>query len=291
MTTLESLRRQLETAGDLASIVSTMKTLAAVSIHQYERALEALEGYNQTIELGFQIVFQRCLERPPAGPQAKTLAVLFGTSQGMCGQFNERIAEFFEQRACSRSPSVAGPIISVGDRLASLLRERNLNPVLHHETPSSVNDITDLVQRMLPQIEQIRSQQSLGRLVLFFNRRSSAATYQSTERQVLPVEPRLRSDWSSDAWKSRSLPQIAAEPEQLLSSLIQQHLFVALFTALAQSLASENASRISAMQAAEKNIGEKLDELRISFNQQRQTAITEELLDVVSGFEALKDKR
>jgi len=77
--------------------------------------------------------------------------------------------------------------------------------------------------------------------------------------------------------------------ETLLSRLIQQYLFVSLFRACAESLAGENASRIASMQAAERNIKERLLNLQAEFNQRRQTAITEELLDVVSGFEALEE--
>ena len=69
--------------------------------------------------------------------------------------------------------------------------------------------------------------------------------------------------------------------------MVRQYLFVSLFQACAESLASENASRIAAMQAAEKNIEERLEELQGQYNHLRQTAITEELLDVVTGFEAL----
>ena len=77
--------------------------------------------------------------------------------------------------------------------------------------------------------------------------------------------------------------------ERLLSHLVRQYLFVSLFRACAESLASENASRIAAMQAAEKNIEERLDEFQDAFNKMRQSAITEELLDIVAGFEALRD--
>ena len=77
------------------------------------------------------------------------------------------------------------------------------------------------------------------------------------------------------------------ESDVLLSRLVRQYLFVSLFRAMAESLAGENASRIASMQAAEKNIQERLAELSTAYNQRRQTAITEELLDVVTGFEAL----
>jgi F-type H+-transporting ATPase subunit gamma len=93
--------------------------------------------------------------------------------------------------------------------------------------------------------------------------------------------------WREEPWNSRSLPTFVTDRRRLLSRLVQQHLFVSLFRACANSLASENASRIAAMQAAEKNIEVRLEELHGSFNQLRQSAITEELLDVVTGFEAL----
>jgi F-type H+-transporting ATPase subunit gamma len=78
--------------------------------------------------------------------------------------------------------------------------------------------------------------------------------------------------------------------EALFSSLVREYLFVSLYRAFAESLASENASRLASMQAAEKNIEERLRELSAQYHQQRQMSITSELLDIVSGFEALTGK-
>ena len=77
----------------------------------------------------------------------------------------------------------------------------------------------------------------------------------------------------------------------LFSAVARQYLFISLYRACAESLASENASRILSMQAAEKNIEDRLAELQTEFHHQRQTSITEELLDVVTGFEALSQQR
>ena len=74
---------------------------------------------------------------------------------------------------------------------------------------------------------------------------------------------------------------------KLTSALFRQYFFVILYRACAESLKSESTSRLAAMQMAEKNITERLNELNTQFNQQRQTTITEELLDIVAGFEAL----
>jgi F-type H+-transporting ATPase subunit gamma len=77
------------------------------------------------------------------------------------------------------------------------------------------------------------------------------------------------------------------EWEDIFRSMIREYLFVSIYKAFANSLASENASRLAAMQNAEKNIEERLEELHVHFHRQRQMTITEELLDIVAGFEAM----
>jgi F-type H+-transporting ATPase subunit gamma len=84
------------------------------------------------------------------------------------------------------------------------------------------------------------------------------------------------------------LPEVMNDSEQTLLALVREYLFVSLFRACAESLASENASRLAAMQRAEKNIDELLDDLNRNFHRLRQSGIDEELFDVVSGFEAMK---
>ena len=79
-------------------------------------------------------------------------------------------------------------------------------------------------------------------------------------------------------------------PDRLFSALVRQYLFVSLYRAYTESMASENGARLSSMQAAEKNIQERLEELTAMHRQQRQESITSELLDIVSGFEALKEE-
>ncbi len=78
--------------------------------------------------------------------------------------------------------------------------------------------------------------------------------------------------------------------DDLFSSVVRQYLFVSLYRAFAESLKSENASRLSSMQAAQKNIEERLTELNSQHRHQRQSSITSELLDIVSGFEALNSR-
>jgi len=89
-------------------------------------------------------------------------------------------------------------------------------------------------------------------------------------------------------WPTQILPQIAGGSKATLLTLLSEYLFTSLFKACAESLASENASRLDAMQRAEKNIGDLLEALDKKYHRLRQSSIDEELFDVVSGFEALK---
>lgn len=292
MHTLENLRRQIDTATDLGSVVTMMKTLAAVSIHQYEQAVEALGDYDRTIELGFQVALSgKSFDRNHQDSIATTAAIVFGSTQGMCGQFNEAIVSMVNEQIAKGSSQQPWLLLAVGKRVEEQLAESGRRIEQSYELPTSVHDITDLIQDMLPNIERLRRTSRVEKLLVFYNRRTSASTYRSQYVQVLPMDLERLQRWQREPWNSRSLPTFATDPRTLLSRLIRQYLFVALFTACAESLASENASRIAAMQAAEQNIEERLEELRVTFNQLRQTAITEELLDVVTGFEALAATR
>ncbi|MDB9337432.1 F0F1 ATP synthase subunit gamma, partial [Nodularia spumigena] len=103
----------------------------------------------------------------------------------------------------------------------------------------------------------------------------------------LPVDPNWLKNLEKKAWSTPVLPTFTMNENQLFSALIRQYLFISLYLALAESLASENASRLSSMQAAEKNIEERLSDFNADYRRQRQSSITAELLDIVSGFEAL----
>jgi len=88
-------------------------------------------------------------------------------------------------------------------------------------------------------------------------------------------------------WPIKTTPEMLTDPSSTLRALVREYLFISLFQACAESLAAENASRLAAMQRAEKNIDELTEELTRRFHRVRQTSIDEELFDVVSGFEAL----
>jgi len=103
----------------------------------------------------------------------------------------------------------------------------------------------------------------------------------------LPLDDHWRRDLATISWPTKNLPEVRENGEQTLLAFVREYLFVTLFRACAESLASENASRLAAMQRADKNINELLENLNRTFHRLRQSSIDEELFDLVSGFEAL----
>ncbi|SRR6056297_9757 len=293
MQTLSNLQRQIDTATDLQSVVTTMKTLAAVSIQQYERAAEALTTYNRTIELGMQIVLRdtevhlKMMPSQQVTSHTSVGVIVFGSDQGMCGQFNEQLVTFAVDQHRQRHSGLPVAVIAVGSRAAAALVDVDWEPRHTFRVPTSVSEITDLVEEMLPLIEHLRETGQISTYYIYSNRRAADAAFAPGRLQLLPIAENFIQHWRECAWESTSRPTYAADENELFSQLVQQYLFGSLYRSCAESLASENASRITAMQAAEKNIEERLEDLQAGYHHLRQTAITAELLDVVIGFEAI----
>lgn len=292
MQTIEGLRRRIKSASDLLSVVKTMKALAAVSIRHYEHAVESLAEYNRTVELGLHIVLTaqnewKVTERPDL--DGTMGAIVFGTDQGLCGQFNERVVGFSVHQMDSMQVHKAERhIVAVGERCALLLNEAKQPVERTFNVPGGIAGVTPLVQDLLLQIELWRVKGEIDQIVLIHNRPVGGSLYNQNLVQLLPLDLNWLRGLEAEPWSSRSLPIFTMDWEQLFSRLIQQYLFVAIYRASAESLASEDASRLAAMQNAERNIKDRMDELYAEYHHQRQNSITAELLDIVAGFEAVE---
>jgi F-type H+-transporting ATPase subunit gamma len=176
---------------------------------------------------------------------------------------------------------------AVGERVQSHLLGAGLQLLKKFPVPTSVNAITPLIGRILQESEARPGSSETNELHLIYNRPVSGAAYAPVSRRLLPLDARWQSRLMQTSWPTKNLPELIGGKTATLSSLIREYLFVTLFRACAESLASENASRLAAMQRADKNIDELLADLNSSYHRLRQSSIDEELFDVVSGFEAL----
>jgi F-type H+-transporting ATPase subunit gamma len=283
-----SLRRKISSAEDLQSVVRTMKALAASSIGQYEQSVTALRDYYRTVELGLGAWFRDNRENPVASRQrvrADAGAIVFGSDQGLVGQFNDVVSEHAIRALTALSDRIQ--IWAVGERVYARLEDAGFQPNGLFAVPNSVQGITSLVDRILVESESRYSQIEGSELYLFYNRPAAGAVYEPVKRRLLPLDATWRGNLVGIPWPTQNLPEVMGDRDATLGFLISEYLFVSLFTACAESLASENASRLAAMQRAEKNIDELLEDLGGAFHRLRQSGIDEELFDVISGFEAL----
>ena len=287
--TTTSLRRKTESAGDLQSVVRTMKAVAASSIGQYEKSVRALGDYYRIVQLGLGECLRASglLIAEGKGPAAAgaTGAVVFGSDQGLVGQFNDVVADH-AGKTLAALPAIP-EVWAVGERVHARLAGTGLPMVGLFAGPSSVKAINLLVGRILVETETRRSQGGLTALYLFYNRPTSGATYVPVSQKLLPLDESWRRRLVELPWPKGSLPEVMGVGTAVLRALIREYLFVSLFRACAESLASENASRLAAMQRADNNIDELLEDLNATFHRLRQGGIDEELFDVISGFEAL----
>ena len=291
MHTLEALQRKIDSAEDLQSVVKTMQAPAAVHIRQYEKAVASLAVYHRTIERGLHVVLtarhERAILATPV-TNARLGAVVFGSDQGMCGQLNEHVVAHALKGMADLGTRPADWTVSVvGVRVAARLEEAGQAVDRCFAVPNALPGVPPLVQDLFLHLEAWHSQRQIARMYLFYSQPLSSATFRPHTGPLLPVPQAWLTTLATEAWPTRMLPTFTMDWERLFSALMRQYLFMSLYRACAESLASENASRLAAMQGAEKNIDDRLTELQALFRQQRQMVITEELLDIVAGFEAL----
>ena len=216
-------------------------------------------------------------------------AIVFGSDQGLVGQFNDSLAEFVA-KILDILPGEK-KVWTVGERIRSRLADAGLAPVGLFAVPTSVNAITPLVGQILVESEANHGKSQLDQLYLFHNRPKSGAAYEPISQHLLPLDDRWGLMLAQLPWPTGNLPEVVGSQEPTLRALVREYLFVSLFQTCAESLASENASRLAAMQRAEKNIDELVGNLNQTFRRLRQTSIDEELFDVLSGYESLTKEK
>jgi F-type H+-transporting ATPase subunit gamma len=283
-----ALRASMATATDLQSMARTMKTIAASNIGQYEAAVHSLDAYYGVVQDSLSACLRASQDGTTpfnsAGVAGPAGAIVFGSDQGLVGQFNEAICA--RVLAGADAPRHFAVVWPVGERIAAALAESGVANLRPFPLPASIEAVSVLVARLLVEIEAYSAKGGLREIDVFHHRPARASGYQAVCQRLLPLDRDWERELIARPRPSKAIAQVMPAGEATLRACIGEYLFVSLFRACAESLASENAARLAAMQRAEKNIGERLHLLTQTFHRQRQGAIDEELFDLVAGFEA-----
>ena len=283
--TLETLSRKNDTLTSIRGIVHTMKTLSAINAAPYEQAAQSITFYHQTILQGLAAFVYRTqglsLLTETTQPNRRLL-VVFGSDHGLCGNYNELLADAVTNHLQSQ-PKLKQHILCIGSRLDNALLDQNLKSDAVLMPPASVDGVGRLAGDIVTRIERLGRDQPLAHLVvtLIYTQRAEHGYQETVVRPLLPLDKHLLQPTKS--WHSRSLPDYSMSAEALLSSLIRNHVFASVFKASAEAMVTENATRLALMQQAEQSVDEQLEMVQQELSTVRQDEITNELMDIVIG--------
>jgi len=283
------LRRQLDTIGTLGGVVRTMKALAASNIAQYEDAVQSLKHYTESVESGLAACLRHgkvstgLIEHGDGIKPRRILVLAIGSDQGMVGAFNQKLATRVEEYIKQQQLPIH--LVSIGERMRDELGARGVEIARHLSTPTTVEAITSACSDILLEYSSLSQPHAgggspLAGMAAGYNQLEGGARYPPTVEQILPLEQAWHERLRERTWPTSALPQIWGPGEQCLQALVREYLFISLFRACAEGLASENSARLAAMQRAEKNIDEQREELQGRYHRKRQDNIDAELFDV-----------
>src|SRR6187399_903343 len=262
MATVQDLKRRIKSVRNTRKITRAMELVAAAKLRRAEQRITALRPYAETMnELIAGVGRAASSVRLPLLERRETVEAVaivpLTGDRGLAGSFN---AQVFRRRELS------GAYIGFTDRPAY----ENAQAIAHR-------------------VAELFTEGEVDRVVLVYNTYVSALTQRVTDQDILPISPEIleTDDEERDADTLRGDFIFEPEPEEILERLLPVYLETQIYRALLESAASEQGARMTAMRNASKNAGELIDTLTLRMNRARQAEITQEILEVVGGAEAL----
>ena len=285
MSGLKEIRNRISSVSSTMQITNAMKMVSAAKLKKAQDSISAtlpysnkLSGLIQNIStsgesLDSPFFIQRSIK--------KILAVAITSNKGLCGGFNSNVIKEVSRLIETKYLSKKVEIICIGKKGGDVLSKKNnvidsFNSVYDEFSYKKVKKIAELFMEKF-------SDESYDEIILVYNHSKNAATQHLTIEPYLPIEEDAE---ESSAQASRDY---IFEPSQseILNELIPKALVVQLFKAISDSIAGEHGARMTAMYKATENASEIRDQLKLTYNKARQTAITSEILEIVGGAEAL----
>jgi len=272
---LPRLKARISSLQELRELMRAMRALAASHVQEAQGALAGIRGYAEVIEdaiaEGATLLSETDRRLPALRSTTKRVLIVVCSEHGFTGAFNDALLD--RAQAQLRPDHQLGII---GRRGAMLAEERDLNVAWSFPMATHVGGVLGVTRRVAERLADVSAAE------IVFAGYQKGGHYAAEARSILPLDPALLA-----RSKRRSRPLYHLDPDQLLQRLAGEYLFAEITRAAMESLASENGARLQVMEAADHNIGDKLDVMRRQEHALRQDAITSELLDVVVGAEAV----
>lgn len=284
MANTKDIRRRIKTVKNIEKITSAMKMVAAARLRKAQDRAEAARPYAEKMKqvMGNLSTKAGEIKHPllEVRPEEKIVYVVVGAERGLAGSFNNNVMNAAIKHINEKDSNDVSMVL-VGKKAITFFNKRNVKIIKTMETTgngiafSDVNDITNTVRLLFENAE-------VDAVYLVYAKFNSAISQVPTVLQMLPMVP----PESEEALHGEYIFEPSATV--LLANLLPRYLETQVYQAMVESNASEYGARMTAMSAATKNAGEMIDNLTLIYNKARQAAITKEILEIVSGAEALK---
>ncbi len=283
MERLAELQHRIGSLTELLDVVGTMRSLAAIRVREARAAVPGIRQYAAVVNeaLAEAVPLLSDAHRQPGRGSDNTGFLVFCSEHGFVGAFNDHLLDAVA--ASFQAPD--DRLLLIGSRGLALAGERGLPIAWTHPMATSRGGVIEVARRVAEQLYRGVAMGEFHRVVLLFAESRGGAEWHAVSRRLLPFDP---SPYRPDDREGQP-PLLNLPPELLLEKLVDEFVFAELMHAAMESFASENAARLAAMESAHRNIEERLDELRHRAWQRRQEEITMELLDVVTGAEAMAE--
>ena len=286
MANLKEIRNRISSIGSTMQITSAMKMVSAAKLKKAQDAITAMRPYSSKLTELLQNL-SATLDGDAGGAYSKqrevskVLLVVVTSNRGLCGGFNSSVIKETTQNIAANYQEVDVDLLTIGKKGNDILSKSY--PVIDARNDVFDNLTFDYVAEVAEKIMKLYSDGTYDKIEIIYNRFKNAATQIPQVEQYLPIKP-VEGDTNASA-------DYIFEPskEKIVLELIPKSLKTQLFKAVRDSFAAEHGARMTAMHKATDNATELRDELLLTYNKARQAAITNEILEIVGGAEALKN--
>lgn len=298
MPSLKELKGRISSVKQTRKITSAMKLVAASKLKRAQEQAEASRPFALKMSAMLANLAGAVRDLPGAPPllagtgSTETHLIVVATSdRGLCGGFNSSIVRGARRRIADlQNEGKTVKLICIGRKGRDMLRREHGKLILEFidgvagQKRMAFSDAQMIAAKILDLYEA--GQFDVCSIV--FNRFKSAVTQVMTVQQVVPVEPpAVEADTEAAASGESAVYEFEPDEEQILSELLPRNLAVQIFGALVENAASEQGARMAAMDNATRNAGDMINKLTLQYNRQRQAQITKELIEIISGAEAV----
>ena len=291
MPSLKDLKNRIGSVKSTQKITSAMKMVAAAKLRKAQEQAIASRPYCSSMEKIVSSLANKLIDNAPELLKGKKdikkqLLVVFSADRGLCGGFNGSISRAVKiEVKKSKDLGIETKLLFVGRKSADTLKKDFQQHIVEIVTGNSTNPNYSDALSISSKIVDLYQRNEFGSCKIIFNKFVSAITQEVTLKSLIPIE--TNNEDASNNNQVSSVYEYEPSEEVILEELLNKNIATQLFSAQMESTASELAARMTAMDNATRNAGDLIDRLTLQYNRTRQAFITKELIEIISGAEAL----